>query len=193
MIQTCHNCKGKEGYQPVLPGTIMITGSSSCHVVDSSGIQRKSDGENNSSGYKGREKDSDLLDAEAYYDGNDAAHNLCSKDGGNIVSSGNRLHARYIGEADSQNDREGAAQLKIPEFDKGEELKQCADSGTKQSSLNKDDPVTGIDAGDSGNDNRRSDTPHDHGNYMLKSQRQCLPERGDAVQLKNGCMFLCDR
>ena len=85
--------------------------------------------------HKGREKDSDLLDAEAYYDGNDAAHNLCSKDGGNIVSSGNRLHARYIGEADSQNDREGAAQLKIPEFDKGEELKQCADSGTKQSSL----------------------------------------------------------
>ena len=131
MIQSCYHCKGEESYQPVLPGAVAFTGGTACHVINSGRIQRKADRKNDGSCYERREQHADLSDTKSYDDGNDSSHYLGSQDGGNIIGACDSLHTGYVSKADAQDDRKGASQLEVSEFNEGEQLKKRADRRTK--------------------------------------------------------------
>ena len=130
---------------------------------------------------RGGNRDADPGDAEAYDDGDNAAYDLGAQDGCDIVGARDGLHAGHVGKADAHDDGQGAAKLEVLPFYKRKELEQGADGGAEESGLDQDDPVAAADARDARDDDGGRDASHDHGDHVLESQRESLPEGGDTA------------
>ena len=69
MIHNGDNRQGEESHQPVLPGTVGTACNTAGHIVDSGGIQGKTNGENDGAGDQRGEKDTDLFHQQTHENG----------------------------------------------------------------------------------------------------------------------------
>ena len=76
MIQTDHHGQSEDRHQPVLPGTVGFTGSSSGHIIYGCRIQGKTDGEYYRSGNDRGKQNADFFNCKADKDGYDTADDL---------------------------------------------------------------------------------------------------------------------
>ena len=106
MVQSYDNNQGKQSGKPVFPGTVIRVGGSSCHVIDRSGVQGKSDGEDDRAGYQRREQYTDLSDEDTDEQRDTATDNLGAEDRRDVKTFSDRLHAWHVSKADTHNDRQ---------------------------------------------------------------------------------------
>ena len=195
VVQHQHGSQRQGRDQPVLPGAIYqrlrqpllrhhgfigVAGAAG-HVVDGGRVEGEANGEHHRAGDDRREQPADLLDEHAHQHSHDAAHDHGAGNGRHSAAGGgDGLHTGNIGKADTQDHRQARAE---PPAD-GIQLEECAHGGHHQGCLDQQHLLLLAEADGSGDDDRRGDTPHDHGHQMLQGQGERGAEGRNSPGLK---------
>ena len=187
MVQCCYHSESKKCDQPVLPGTIIRIGGTASHVINSSGIQGKSDSKYHRSCDQRWEKYPDLLHQDSHNDRHNTTYDLCSHNGINSVTICNSLHTWHISKAYTHDHRKaGSDFVLLPDR---EQLDQSRQRSDHKSCLNQNNLIRILKPRCPRYYNSRCDTSHDHGHYMLQCQRKSFLKSWDSICFKNTASF----
>ena len=161
--------------------SVISTGCATCHVIDSSRIQRKSNRKYNGSCYQRWKYFSDLINKKSNDHRNDTTDDLCSKYRRNTCICRNRLHTCHICKL-VPIITGNPAPMRKPFFrsDRKTAVKvwKC---GNYQCRLNQHNTVGSLKTCDTCHNDCRGYTAYDHRYYMLQCQRKCLTQLRNTV------------
>lgn len=123
--QDDHHRQGDQSHHPAADVAEPLGARAAGHVLHSGGIEGQADGEDDGAGDQGREQGTNPLDENTEDDGNDAAYDLSTQDGGDIKFRADGLERGDVRKADTHDDGQAGADAS----ENGEKLEQSGQSG----------------------------------------------------------------
>ena len=180
--------EGDEGHNPA-PGAAepLAGGIAAGHIPHGGGVEGKADGKDDRAGDQRGEELADGLDENTEEDCHKAADELGAQDCADAEIHSDSLEGGDVGEADAHDDRQAGADA----AKNGEELEQGGQCRDNQGDLDEQGLLLAGEVAYAGHNHGRGDDAHHGGHYVLETQGDELPGRGNACVGEDGLAGLC--